>query len=162
MDTSGLLVVPLTVEAHHNLQRQFFNRTVKKRYVAIVEPMIGITLEEGDHGTIDLPLCPDPFDRPHQMIDYEYGKRAITEWRVVSPQPSYLGSGEVMLSLVPHTGRTHQLRVHCASSEGLASPIKGDPLYGHRAERMYLHAEYLEFSHPVTGKRMRFTSPPGF
>ena len=162
MDTSGLLVVPRTVEAHHHLQRQFFNRTVKKRYVAIVEPMVGITLEEGDHGTIDLPLCPDPFDRPRQMIDYEYGKRAITEWRVISPQPSGLGSGEVMLSLVPHTGRTHQLRVHCASSEGLASPIKGDPLYGHRAERLCLHAEYLEFTHPVTGKRMRFTCPAKF
>ena len=162
MDTSGLLVVPLTVDAHHSLQRQFFNRTVKKRYVAIVEPVVGITLRCGDHGVIDLPLIPDPYDRPRQMIDYDYGKRAITEWSVVTPQPSDLGSGEVLLSLVPHTGRTHQLRVHCASFEGLASPIKGDPLYGHRAERMYLHAEYLEFAHPVTGARMRFNEPPGF
>ena len=156
MDTSGILVVPRTTEAHHSLQRQFYNRTVKKRYVAIVEPMIGITLNEGDHGIIDIPICPDPFDRPRQMVDYDYGKRSITEWRVVSPQPSGLGSGEVALSLVPHTGRTHQLRVHCASCDGLASPIKGDPLYGHRGERLCLHAEYLEFAHPVTGKRLHF------
>lgn len=156
MDTSGILVVPRTTEAHHSLQRQFYNRTVKKRYVAIVEPMIGITLNEGDHGIIDIPICPDPFDRPRQMVDYDYGKRSITEWRVVSPQPSGLGSGEVVLSLVPHTGRTHQLRVHCASCDGLASPIKGDPLYGHRGERLCLHAEYLEFAHPVTGKRLHF------
>ena len=103
MDTSGLLVVPLTVDAHHSLQRQFFNRTVKKRYVAIVEPVVGITLRCGDHGVIDLPLIPDPYDRPRQMIDYDYGKRAITEWSVVTPQPADLGSGDVLLSLVPHT-----------------------------------------------------------
>lgn len=162
MDTSGILVVPLTVSAHHGLQRQFFSRTVKKRYVAIVEPMVGISLQEGDHGIIDLPLIPDPYDRPRQMIDYDYGKRSITEWRVVSPQPQGLGDHEVCLSLIPHTGRTHQLRMHCASTEGLASPIKGDTLYGHRAERMYLHAEYLEFQHPMTGERMRFNVPAPF
>ena len=162
MDTSGLLVVPLTVESHHNLQRQFFNRTVKKRYIAIVEPMVGIELHEGDHGVIDLPLIADPFDRPRQMIDFEYGKRAITEWEVMSPQPNGLGDHEVCLKLIPHTGRTHQLRMHCASTEGLAAPIKGDPLYGHRAERMYLHAQYIEFIHPMTGKTMRFSVEPPF
>ena len=162
MDTSGLLVVPLTVEAHRFLQRQFFNRTVKKRYVAIVEPLVGITLNEGDHGVIDLPLIADPYDRPRQMIDFEYGKRAITEWEVMSPQPHGLSEHEVCLLLTPHTGRTHQLRMHCASTEGLSAPIKGDMLYGHRAERMYLHAKYLEFIHPMTGKTMRFTVEPPF
>ena len=162
MHTSGLLVVPLTVEAHHFLQRQFFNRTIKKRYVAIVEPLVGISLKEGDRGIIDLPLIADPYDRPRQMIDYEYGKRAITEWEVITPQPKGLGEHEVALRLIPHTGRTHQLRMHCASTEGLASPIKGDILYGHRAERMYLHAQYLEFIHPMTGKPMRFSVAPTF
>lgn len=162
MDTSGILVVPLTVSSHHGLQRQFFSRTIKKRYVAIVEPMVGVTLHEGDHGIIDLPLIADPYDRPRQMIDYDYGKRSITEWRVTSPQPPGLGDHEVCLTLIPHTGRTHQLRMHCASTEGLAAPIKGDTLYGHRAERMFLHAEYLEFQHPMTGERMRFNVPAPF
>ena len=162
MDTSGLLVVPLTVEAHRYLQRQFFNRTIRKRYIAIVEPLVGITLHEGDRGVIDLPLIADPYDRPRQMIDFEYGKRAITEWEVMSPQPKGLSDHEVCLQLTPHTGRTHQLRMHCASTEGLAAPIKGDTLYGHRAERMYLHAQYLEFIHPMTGKTMRFSVEPPF
>ncbi|MGN0281986.1 MAG: pseudouridine synthase [Prevotella sp.] len=162
MDTSGLLVVPLTVEAHRFLQRQFYNRTVKKRYVAVVEPLVGIDLKEGDHGVIDLPLIADPYDRPRQMVDFQYGKRAITEWEVTVPQPNGLGEHEVCLTLTPHTGRTHQLRMHCASIEGLAAPIKGDALYGHRAERMYLHAQYIEFIHPVTGKTMRFSVAPTF
>lgn len=153
MDTSGLLVAAKDADTYRNLQQQFLDRTVKKRYRAIVLPKDISTFHVGDKGTIDLPLSPDYIERPCQRVDFEHGKRAITEWRVDS-----INAPEVTLLLFPHTGRTHQLRVHCASPHGLNAPIKGDPLYGKRADRLHLYAEYLEFTHPIGGKRMRFTT----
>ena len=148
MDTSGLLVVALTPDAYHHLQRQFLARTVQKRYVAVLEHDV-----EGS-GTIDLPLRPDPLDRPRQVADAEHGKSALT---------SYQSLGHQRVQLIPHTGRTHQLRVHCAHEQGLHNPIKGDPLYGReKADRLYLHAEQLSFDDPETGERLTFHYPSPF
>jgi len=147
MDTSGLLVVAKTKAAHENLQKQFLSRQVKKTYVAILEkPIVS-------EGRIELPLRPDFDDRPRQMVDYEYGKPAVTE---------YFPLGGNRVELYPLTGRTHQLRVHCAHHEGLNNPIKGDRLYGQKDTRLYLHAKTIELQHPATGKTMRFSVEPEF
>ena len=171
MDTSGLIVAAKDEATYKHIQKQFLDRTVKKRYRAIVIPKDTNRFHIGDKGTIDLPLASDYMERPCQIVDFENGKRAITEWRVesiinhqssvISNQSSTINhqssiNQEVTLLLIPHTGRTHQLRVHCASPLGLNSPIKGDPLYGQRADRLHLYAVYLEFTHPATGERMRF------
>lgn len=147
MWTSGIILVAKTMEAYHQLQAQFEARTVKKKYLAVVE---GVPQKE--HGVIDLPLSSDPLNRPMQVVDHEHGKRAITEYRVL-PTPA---GGGCLLALWPHTGRTHQLRVHCAHPEGLGCPIVGDELYGKKADRLYLQAQAIAFDHPVTGKRMHF------
>ena len=147
--TSGLLVLAKTRTAYVALQRQFIERTVVKRYVAIVE---GVPAQR--QGVISLPLRPDLFDRPRQLVDWRHGKEAVTEYRVTKVE-----DGKTWLQLHPLTGRTHQLRVHCAHPDGLRTPIVGDELYGNRSDRMYLHAEYLEFIHPVTGKRLSFSCP---
>ena len=147
MWTSGIILVAKTVEAYHQLQAQFEARTVKKKYLAVVE---GVPQKE--HGVIDLPLSSDPLNRPMQVVDHEHGKRAITEYRVL-PTPA---GGGCLLALWPHTGRTHQLRVHCAHPEGLGCPIVGDELYGKKADRLYLQAQAIAFDHPVTGKRLHF------
>ena len=149
MCTSGLLLVAKTTDAYHHLQRQFEARTIKKKYLALVE---GIPQKE--HGIIDLPLFCDPINRPRQVVDYEHGKRAITEYRVISTQRD--GSFVSLLALWPHTGRTHQLRMHCAHPDGLGCPILGDELYGHKSDRLYLQAQAITFIHPVTGKRLHF------
>lgn len=147
MWTSGLILVAKTAEAYHHLQRQFEEHTIKKKYLALVEG----TPEKG-HGIIDLPLIYDPVNRPRQVVDYERGKRAITEYRVLSTQ----SPGVTLLALWPHTGRTHQLRMHCAHPDGLGCPIVGDELYGHKSDRLYLQAQAITFVHPVSGKRMHF------
>ena len=146
MATSGLLVVAKTKNAHQNLQRQFYEHTVVKRYIAIVE---GVPVNQ--KGTIVLPMRPDPLNRPYQVVDMEHGKQAITDFEVLS-----VSDGQSRVVLYPHTGRTHQLRVHCAHPDGLHAPIVGDHLYGTPANRLYLHAEYLEFTHPVNDKRLQF------
>ena len=169
MQTSGILLVAKTEESYHRLQTQFEARTVKKKYLAVVEGV-----PEKEHGVIDLPLSSDPLNRPLQIVDYEHGKRAITEYRVLpsvtggrffcytadvtkEPSPCY-----TLLALWPHTGRTHQLRVHCAHKEGLGCPIVGDELYGRKADRLYLQAQAIAFDHPMTGKRMHFELKEGF
>jgi tRNA pseudouridine32 synthase/23S rRNA pseudouridine746 synthase len=152
MQTSGLIVVAKTMETYRMLQEQFVNRTVKKRYIAIVEGV-----PQAEHGIIDLPLSSDPLNRPLQIVDHENGKRAITEYRIMSSSPS--GRRNIaLMALWPHTGRTHQLRMHCAHSEGLGCPIVGDELYGQKADRLYLHCDHLRLVHPVTGKEMSFNS----
>lgn len=148
MATSGLMVVARNMEAYVNLQKQFAGHTISKRYVAVIG-----RVDIPQHGMIQLPLSPDINDRPRQLVDYANGKYAETEYEVLGTYKD-----EMMLALWPHTGRTHQLRVHCAHADGLNSPIKGDPLYGIAADRLYLHAEYLEFTHPVSGERMTFES----
>ena len=152
MWTSGIILVAKTNEAYQALQKQFAEHTVKKKYLAIVE---GIPPEE--HGIIDLPLLRDPMNRPRQVVDFEHGKRAITEYRVLAS-----AQGSALLALWPHTGRTHQLRMHCAHEQGLGCPIKGDELYGTKADRLYLQAQAINFTHPTTGKKMHFELPAAF
>lgn len=152
MDTSGLMVVSLNATAYHHLQRQFVEHHVEKRYVARLEPST-----PGAHqpptGTIDLPLCPNPYDRPRQMVSSQYGKRAITRYNIIE---------ECYVQLWPETGRTHQLRVHCAHPDGLGRPIVGDNLYGTASARLCLHADSLAFTHPTTGERLHFIAPLPF
>ena len=160
MATSGLLVVARNKEAHKHLQAQFKAKTVKKRYVALLDATLLNRVGLPSEGTISLPLCADVLDRPRQMVDRNKGKTAITHYKIVGKTPlhdSYY-SEAIKVELRPETGRTHQLRVHCAHSEGLACPILGDTLYGKRADRLYLHAEYLAFTHPTTGKPLSFES----
>lgn len=148
MDTSGLLVAALTEEAHRHLQRQFLMREVEKTYVAILEKPLPV----GQSGEISLPLRPDIDDRPRQMVDYEHGKNALTRYRVTD-----CNNGHARIELHPLSGRTHQLRVHCAHPLGLDNPIVGDRLYGHTARRLMLHAQELTFTHPTSGERMHFS-----
>ncbi len=155
MWTSGLLIVAKSLEVYRSLQEQFVKHQVKKRYIAVLE-----NLEILDHldvlekkGTISLPLRPDPMNRPRQIVDHEHGKRAVTDYEF---------QNENIVALYPQTGRTHQLRIHCAHPEGLGRPIKGDELYGTKADRLYLHAEQIWFRHPITGEDMHFISPSPF
>ena len=153
MATSGLLVVAKSDTVLRNLHEQFASRTVEKRYRAILD---GIP-HAPRQGTIRLPLAADPTDRPRQVVDQEHGKPAETRYEIIST-----ANGKTEILLYPLTGRTHQLRVHCAHADGLATPILGDTLYGHpTGGRMFLHAEYVSFHHPLTGKRMEFTSHAG-
>ena len=152
MGTSGLMVIAKTKEAYVSLQEQFVKRTVKKRYIALVE---GIVKEP--KGRITLPLIFDPMNRPRQMVDYQRGKSAVTEYEVLDAR-----DGRTLLALYPHTGRTHQLRMHCAHPDGLGSPIVGDELYGRKGERLCLHCDRITFAHPVTGERMHFNLPNPF
>jgi tRNA pseudouridine32 synthase/23S rRNA pseudouridine746 synthase len=151
--TSGVMLVAKTPETYHSLQEQFANRTIKKKYLAVVEGKV-----QQEHGVIDLPLSSDPLNRPRQVVDHEHGKRAITEYRVQACAEQ-AGRVVTLLALYPHTGRTHQLRMHCAHKEGLGCPIVGDELYGHKADRLYLQAESIAFVHPTTGKRMHLFCP---
>ena len=146
MSTSGLMVIALSKEAHKNLQRQFIKRTIKKRYVALLEGLL-----KEDEGIVDLPLRVDLDDRPRQLVCYEHGKQARTRWEVIERK-----NHQTKVYFYPITGRTHQLRVHSAHINGLNMPISGDDLYGNKAGRLHLHADYIEFNHPVTKELMRF------
>ncbi|MGL4492561.1 MAG: RluA family pseudouridine synthase, partial [Tannerellaceae bacterium] len=117
---------------------------VTKRYTAILDGAISLQA-----GIIDLPICLDPTDRPRQMVNHELGKNAVTKYEVLSCE-----NNATRIAFYPITGRTHQLRVHAAHVEGLNTPIKGDELYGKKSDRLYLHAEYLEFTHPITQQRI--------
>lgn len=152
MSTSGIILVAKTEEAYHALQEQFTERVIKKKYFAIVE---GIPKDE--HGIVNLPLSSDPLNRPCQIVDHEHGKQAITEYRILATRQDH-----TLLALWPHTGRTHQLRMHCAHHEGLGCPILGDELYGRKADRLYLQAQSITFVHPVTNKRMHYELPYPF
>ena len=152
MSTSGLLVVAKTKQVHQNLQSQFKNRSIGKRYIALLQGSVS-----QDAGTVELPLCPNPLDRPRQMVHTGYGKPAVTDFEVLERKDN-----RTRIAFYPCTGRTHQLRVHAAHPLGLHCPIIGDELYGRKAERLYLHAEMLEFTHPVTGKRISITQKADF
>lgn len=134
MDTSGLMVVALNEGSYHALQALFLRHRVNKLYVALLEREMPVGME----GRIDLPLCANPDDRPRQMVSEQYGRRSITRYRVVANH-----NGHALVHLWPETGRTHQLRVHCAHVRGLNNPILGDALYGTPADRLYLHAQEL-------------------
>ena len=153
MATSGLMIIAKTKRVHQNLQAQFKNRLVRKRYVALLEGIV-----PKDKGTVDLPLCLNPLDRPRQMVHTEHGKPAITDYQVLER----LDGKRTRIAFYPRTGRTHQLRIHAAHPLGLHCPIIGDELYGEKADRLYLHAEYLEFTHPITGETVRITKEAEF
>ena len=160
MATSGLMVIAKTEFAYHRLQEQFASHQIQKKYVAIVCAKEGSIQPEG---ILSLPLMPDYLDRPRQIVNHEQGKEAITEYKILGNAGNdAFGNKEnagnnqhLRLALYPQTGRTHQLRVHCAHREGLNAPILGDPLYGcEKAPRLYLHAESIRFTHPLSGKEI--------
>lgn len=146
MATSGVLLIAKTEFAYHRLQKAFLNHQIQKKYVAIIS---GKDISE--KGIISLPLLPDYLNRPCQMVNHEQGKEAITEYEILER----IDGSHLRIALYPKTGRTHQLRVHCAHQEGLNAPILGDPLYGNeKAARLHLHAEEITFEHPLTGKKI--------
>ena len=146
MATSGVLLIAKTEFAYHRLQQAFLNHQIQKKYVAIIS---GRDIPE--RGIISLPLQPDYLNRPRQIVNHEQGKEAITEYEILER----IDGSHLRIALYPKTGRTHQLRVHCAHQEGLNAPILGDPLYGNeKAARLHLHAEEITFEHPLTGKKI--------
>lgn len=146
MSTSGLLVVAKTKESHKHIQRQFLQKKVIKRYTALLSE----TIDE-NFGVIELPLRLDPLDRPRQIVCFEKGKKSRTEWKVIEKRDNI-----TKVHFWPITGRTHQLRVHAAHHLGLNAPIMGDDLYGTVKDRLYLHADLLEFQHPKTKEKISF------
>ena len=171
MGTSGLLIVAKTLAVYRLLQEQFIKHQVRKKYVAMLEahpnPPQGwgvkyqqSTNQHPSHGEglgrlcrISLPLRPDPMNRPRQVVDLEHGKRAVTDYEFLSDD---------LVALYPQTGRTHQLRIHCAHPDGLGRPIVGDELYGTKGDRLMLHASEIWFVHPKTQEPMHLISQPPF
>nr|WP_321414965.1 RluA family pseudouridine synthase [uncultured Allomuricauda sp.] len=151
-DTSGIMLVALNKEAHKLLQQQFLERTVHKTYLAILEKPL-----EKTTGVIELPLILDIHNRPMQMVDYDHGKPAITHYEVIEKTEN-----RTLIKLKPITGRSHQLRVHCAHKLGLHAPIVGDNLYGTPLDRLCLHAEKIEFTHPITKNPMKIKTEKPF
>lgn len=153
MQTSGLLMFAKNADIQSVMQRMFASREVKKRYSAVLEGIY----EGPSTGTIELPLSADYINRPRQMVDLENGKQAVTIYNILCTRV-----GKTNVLLFPQTGRTHQLRVHCAHPDGLGIPIVGDDLYGSHGKRLMLHAECLEFVHPVTGADVQITCKAPF
>lgn len=152
MSTSGLMVLAKTKSAHQFIQQQFINKTVQKRYTALLS---GVPkLKEGE---INLPLRVDLDNRPMQLVCYEHGKTAITKWKIVETK-----NNKTRVHFYPITGRTHQLRMHAAHQMGLNCPIVGDDLYGEASNRLHLHAGYLQFIHPIKKTKIEFTSEADF
>lgn len=154
MDTSGLMVLGLTAAAHRHLSTQFAERTVTKRYLALLEGEVN-----GESGEIVLRFRLDLDNRPYQIFDPVQGKLGVTRWRKLKEL-----AGCTLVAFTPLTGRTHQLRLHASHPQGLACPIVGDRLYGtgKQGERLMLHASALEFTHPESGERLHFSLPPPF
>ena len=157
MATSGLMVIAKTEFAYHRLQKEFLHHRVQKKYIAIIgckdkEACNRLAkISKRGRAFLSLPLMPDYLDRPRQIVHHEQGKEAITEYEILER----IDDTHLRLALYPKTGRTHQLRVHCAHQEGLNAPILGDPLYGNeKASRLHLHAEEITFEHPLTGKKI--------
>lgn len=146
MDTSGLLLIALKPDIYRSLQRQFEKREVEKEYLALLDGVISTHV-----GEINLPISSDYEQRPRQKIDYVGGKEAFTTYKLIS-----VDGNISRVSLTPHTGRTHQLRLHCAHHEGIGVPIVGDRLYGHPATRLMLQAQRISFIHPASASRMSF------
>ncbi|MGV9004917.1 pseudouridine synthase [Flavobacterium sp.] len=144
MSTSGLLLIAKCIEIYKQIQYQFIKRTVKKRYVALLDGIV-----EENEGEINLPLRLDLDNRPFQIVCFEYGKQSKTLWKVIERK-----DGKTLVHFYPISGRTHQLRVHAAHALGLNAPIVGDDLYGTKSNRLHLHAEQITFEHPVTNERM--------
>lgn len=152
MDTSGLLVLAKNKKAHKNIQSQFIHKTVQKRYTALLNGIV-----KDAKGTINLPLRVDLEDRPRQLVCFEHGKPAETNWEVIARK-----DGKTKVHFYPISGRTHQLRVHASHTLGLNIPIVGDDLYGKKSNRLHLHADTLAFSHPITKEKMVFHKKADF
>lgn len=152
MATSGVLLFAKSQAIHRQLQAMFESRQIKKQYVAMLDGIV-----EQDCGIIDLPLILNPDDRPRQVVNYAHGKPALTRFEVVERCDT-----TTRVLFYPETGRTHQLRVHASHPDGLNTPIVGDTLYGSHASRLYLHAQSIEFIHPVTKKTITITTPCPF
>ena len=144
MSTSGLMLIAKDEETYVKLQSQFIKRTIKKRYVALLDGIL-----EENEGFIDLPLRVDLDDRPRQLVCYEHGKPAQTKWEKIE-----IRNNQTLIYFYPITGRTHQLRVHASHELGLKTPIVGDDLYGSKANRLHLHAESLTFIHPISREEL--------
>lgn len=147
MSTSGILLIAKNKEVHKDLQSQFIKKTIQKRYIALLDGVL-----ENKSGTITLPLRVDLDDRPKQLVCYQHGKRAETKWERIAVK-----NNQTRVYFYPITGRTHQLRVHAAHSKGLNKPIIGDDLYGKKDKRLYLHAEFIKFVHPISLEEVAFT-----
>lgn len=184
MATSGLMIIAKTEFAYHRLQNEFLHHQVQKKYIAIIGCKDQDACDKiwekakkqkkdkrdelkerrassnaAEKQKISLPLMPDYLDRPRQIVNHTQGKEAITEYEVLEP----VDDSHLRIALYPKTGRTHQLRVHCAHHEGLNAPILGDPLYGNeKASRLHLHAEEITFEHPLTGKKITITRKADF
>ena len=163
-DTSGLLVLAKNAEVYKELQSYFQRRDIEKRYEAIVESIEDTShanIEQRD-GIIELPLLPDPYDRPRQIVNFEHGKESITAYHIRERRPD----GTFLIDFFPKTGRTHQIRIHSAHPHGLNAPICGDRLYGkatgNKYQRLMLHAAEIRFMHPRTKEEMHFCIPSGF
>lgn len=152
MSTSGLMLIAKDEETYVKLQSQFIKRTIKKRYVALLDGVL-----EEKEGFIDLPLRVDLDDRPRQLVCYEHGKPAQTKWERIEVRDN-----QTLVYFYPITGRTHQLRVHASHELGLKTPIVGDDLYGIKANRLHLHAESLTFIHPITKEEVTIKVSPEF
>ena len=154
MDTSGLQLLALNAEAHRILSRQFEERQISKRYIALLDGVL-----DGESGTIELPFRLDVDNRPIQIYDEVYGKVGITHWEKIG-----IENGKTRIAFTPITGRTHQLRVHSAHPKGLGIPIVGDTFYGtgKKSGELKLHAAELGFRHPRTQELMKFESAPDF
>ena len=150
MSTSGLLLVAKHRDIHKALQQQFLRRTVEKRYVAVLSKCLPALASKG---TIELPLRVDFDDRPRQVVCYDYGRKAVTHWEVIARD-----NETTRVYFYPHTGRTHQLRLHAAHQDGLDAPIMGDELYAEAGGRLLLHAERLCFDHPIGGQRLEMSA----
>lgn len=152
MSTSGLLLIAKSEEIYKHLQSQFIRRVVKKSYSALLNGIVDET-----EGAISLPLRVDLEDRPKQLVCYEHGKNAFTKYKVLAYE-----NGKTRIQFFPITGRTHQLRVHAAHQLGLNCPIVGDDLYGTKGERLCLHAQWIQFKHPITKELVEFSCEAAF
>lgn len=152
MATSGLLIAAKSLEAYKSMQRLFALGEVEKRYIALLD---GVPVIE--EGSLNLPIAPDYMNRPRQMVDFDKGKSAVTRYKVLSLQ-EHNGSNRAVVELFPLTGRTHQLRLHCAHSAGLDIPIVGDELYGTPDKRLMLHAQRVSFVHPFSQEKIDICS----
>lgn len=165
METSGIQILAFTKEAHRNLCRQFEEGRVQKKYVALLD---GVLAKKGiaRSGTMELYFRLDVENRPRQIWDSVNGKKAVTEWKILNVEKHKMADGSsrdvTRVLFIPHTGRTHQLRLASADSHGFSVPIAGDSLYGSGGGRMLLHSQYISFAHPATGELMEFTCEPDF
>lgn len=167
METSGIMVLAFTKEAHKKINKQFEEGLVQKKYVALLDGILP-KLKIPDEGQMELYFRLDIDNRPHQIWDEVNGKKAVTQWKILGVErytdPHGKTTNATRVLFIPHTGRTHQLRLASADKHGFNVPIIGDTLYGKctPGQRLMLHAQYIKFTHPTTGQTMEFTCPAEF